>query len=121
MIEVPKSVREAYALGKKNGATKWADAIQKEMENVCLAFRIGADGETIPIGYQKIRCHLFFDIKQEDFRCKTRLVAGGHTTEAPATITYASVMPQETVRIALLLAGLMYLEVKPRTLKTRTS
>jgi hypothetical protein len=67
------------------------------MENICLAFWIGADGETIPIGYQKIRCHLIFDIKQEDFRRKARLVAGGHTTEAPATITYASVVSRETV------------------------
>ena len=50
-IEVPNSVREAYALDKKNGDTKWADAIRKEMGNVLLAFRIGADGETIPIGY----------------------------------------------------------------------
>ena len=62
-IEVPSSVREAYALDKKNGDTKWADAIQKEMVNVCLASQIGADGETIPISYQKIRCHLTFDIK----------------------------------------------------------
>jgi hypothetical protein len=33
-IEVPNTVREAYALDGKNGDTKWADAIQKEMENV---------------------------------------------------------------------------------------
>ena len=55
---------------------------------------------------------LFFDIKQEDFRRKARLVAGGHTTDATATITYASVVSQEKVRISLLLAGLMDLEVK---------
>ena len=96
-IEVTNSVREAYALDKKNGDTKWADAICKEMENICLAFWIGADGETIPIGYQKIRCHLIFDIKQDDLSCKACLVAGGHTTEAPATITYASVVSRETV------------------------
>jgi len=33
---------------------------------------------------------MIFDIKQDDFRRKARLVAGGHTTEAPATVTYAS-------------------------------
>ena len=82
------------------------------MENGCLAFRIGADGETIPIGYQKVRCHLIVDIKQEDFRRKACLVAGGHNTEKPATITYASVVSRETLQIALLLAGLMELEVK---------
>ena len=40
------------------------------------------------------------------------MVAGGHTTEAPATITYASVVSGETLQIALLLAALMDLEVK---------
>ena len=45
-------------------------------------------------------------------RRNARLIAGGHSTEASATITYASVVSRETVRIALLLAGLMELEVK---------
>ena len=94
-------------LDKKNGNTKWADAIQKEMENICLAFWIGADGETIPIGYQNIQCHLIFDIKQEDFCHKAHLVASGHTTEAPSTITYASVISRETVQILLLLVAVM--------------
>jgi hypothetical protein len=55
---------------------------------------------------------MVFDIKQEDFRRKARLVAGGHTTEPPATITYASVVSRESVRIALLLAALNDVQVK---------
>ena len=55
---------------------------------------------------------MVFDIKQEDFRRKARLVAGGHTTEPPATVTYASVVSRESVRIALLLAALNDVEVK---------
>jgi hypothetical protein len=47
-----------------------------------------------------------------DFRCKARPVAGGHRTEAPATITYASVVSRETVRLALTIAALNDLEVK---------
>ena len=43
---------------------------------------------------------------------KARLVAGGHTAAAPATITYASVVSRESVRIALLLAALNDVEVK---------
>ena len=111
-IEVPRTVREAYELDRKNGNTLWADAIKKEMEMVRTAFRIADDGEVIPIGSQRIRCHMIFDIKREDFRRKARLVAGGHTTQAPATITYASVVSRETVRIALLLAALNDVEVK---------
>ena len=48
----------------------------------------------------------------EDFRQKARLVTGGHMTVAPATITYASIVSRETVRIALLLAALNDLGVK---------
>ncbi len=48
----------------------------------------------------------------EDFRQKARLVAGGHRTEAPATITYASVVSHETMRLALPIASLNDLEVK---------
>jgi hypothetical protein len=55
---------------------------------------------------------MVFDIKMEDFTCKARLVAGGHKTNAPATITYASAVSHETVRIALLMAALNDLEVK---------
>jgi hypothetical protein len=82
------------------------------MECVQTAFCIADDGEVIPIGYQQIRCHMIFDVKREDFRCKARLVAGGHTTASPATITYASVVSRESVHIALLLAALNYVEVK---------
>ncbi len=39
-------------------------------------------------------------------------MAGGHLTEAPATITYASVVSCETVRLALTFASLNDLEVK---------
>ena len=50
-------------------------------------------------------------IKMTDFRCKARLVAGGHMTTAPAAMTYASVVSRETVRIALTLAALNDLDV----------
>jgi hypothetical protein len=39
-------------------------------------------------------------------------VAGGHTTEAPASLTNASVVSRESVRIALTMAALNDLEVK---------
>ena len=55
---------------------------------------------------------MVFDIKMEDFRQKARLVAGGHITKALATITYASVVSRETVRIAIMTSALDDLEVK---------
>jgi hypothetical protein len=111
-IEVPKTVKEALALDRKNGNTLWADAIAKEMKEVCIAFNILPDGRSEPIGYQKIPCHTIFDVKMEDFWQKAQLVAGGHLTQAPATITYASVVSRETMRLALTFASLNDLEVK---------
>jgi hypothetical protein len=40
------------------------------------------------------------------------MVAGGHTTEAPKTLTYASAVSRESVRIVLTMAALNDLEVK---------
>jgi hypothetical protein len=48
----------------------------------------------------------------EDFWRKARLVAGGHMTKPPATITYASVVFCEAVRIALSMAALNDLNFK---------
>jgi hypothetical protein len=82
------------------------------MKDVRDAFNLLLNGQSVPIGYQKISCYMIFDIKREDFRRKTRLVAGGHWTKAPATITYTSVVSHEIVCIALLMAALNDLEVK---------
>ncbi len=76
-IELPKTVSKALELNKKNGNNLWADAIAKEMKDVCVAFKILLDEQSAPIGYQKIPCHMIFDIKMEDFRHKARLVLAG--------------------------------------------
>ena len=44
--------------------------------------------------------------------CKAMFVAGGHMTEAPATITFASIISRKTVRIDLMIITLNDLEVK---------
>ncbi len=111
-IEVPKTVKEALTLDRKNGNTLWVDAIAKEMKEVWIVFNILPDGHSAPNGYQKIPCHMIFDVKMEDFQQKARLVACGHLTQAPATITYASVVSRETVRLALTFASLNDLKVK---------
>ena len=63
-------------------------------------------------GFQEIKCHMIFDVKiGENFCRKARLVVGGHTTDAPATLTYSSVVSRDSVRIALTIAALNGLEV----------
>ena len=58
---------------------------------------------------------MIFDFKMLDsdglFRRKARYVAGGHTTENPAALTYTSTVSQYLVRIALTLAALNGLDV----------
>ena len=53
----------------------------------------------------------------EDFCCKARYVTQGNMTEAPKTLTYASVVSRDSVRIALILAALNDLEVKSADIK----
>jgi hypothetical protein len=65
-IEIPKTVKEALALDRKNGNTLLVDAIKKEMREERIAFNILPDGSSAPIGYQKILCHMIFDVKMED-------------------------------------------------------
>jgi ribosomal protein L31E len=111
-IEVPRTYDDCVRLDRQNNNTLWQDAIRQEMSKVRVAFQVLDDGETIPPAHQMIRCHMVYDVKMENFRRKARFVAGGHMTEAPATITYASVVSRESVRIALTLAALNGLEVK---------
>jgi hypothetical protein len=112
-IKIPKSVQEALAFDKENGDTLWWDAICTEMKNVRPAFEEWSKPlSDIPIGYQEFRCHLIFDVKMgENFRRKARFVAGGHTTDVPSTLTYASVVSRDSVRIALTIAALNDLKI----------
>ena len=83
------------------------------MINIRPALEIWENSEDLLVGYQKIKCHIIFDIKLgENFRRKARYVAGGHTTETPASLTYSSVVARDSVRITFLLAALNDLDVK---------
>ena len=71
----------------------------------------------MPIEYQRVNCHIIFDIKMEDLRRKVRLVAGGHVKNPQATIIYATVFSMETVRIDLTLAALNDIPVEVADIK----
>ena len=80
------------------------------MNNSRIAFQVLDADDQPPIGYTEITCHLIFDVKM-DLTRKARYVAGGHLTDPPSSMTYASVVGRETVRIAFLLAALNDLKV----------
>jgi hypothetical protein len=46
-----------------------------------------------------------------EFSRKARFVAGGHTTEAPTSMTYSSVVSRESVRLAFLIAALNDIDI----------
>jgi hypothetical protein len=104
-IEIPKTVEQAQALDRKTGTTCWMDAIRKEMKNCAKAFEILPEGSRMPVGHTHIKCHLVFDVKHGSLERKARQVAGGHMIDAPASITYASVVSRESVQIAFMLAA----------------
>ena len=112
-IRIPKSVEEAKCLGQENGDSQWWEAICNEMRNVRPALEVWEkDVEHITPGYQQIKCHMIFDVKMgENFSPKARFVAGGHTTEAPMSLTYSSVVSRDSVRIILLIAALNGLQL----------
>jgi hypothetical protein len=111
-IEVPKSWDDCVKLDKENDNILWQDAARKEMKNLRIEFKIINGEKSVPPAYQDICCHMIFDVKMEDSRRNARFVAGGHTADTPHSMTYASVVSRESVRIALTLAALNDLDVK---------
>ena len=47
------------------------------MKKIIPALKILEEGSKPPVGYQKITCHMIFDVKMDFYR-KARFVAGGH-------------------------------------------
>ena len=109
-IRVPRSVKDALSLDEENGNSFWIESIRKEMKNNKVAFDILDRGKKAPVGHKRVPCHLIFDVKM-DFSRKARFVAGGHVTAPPTSLTYASVVSRESVRIAFLLAALNDLDI----------
>ena len=112
--ELPKTVEHDIPLDTKNGKTLWSDAISKELENGKVVFEILPDVKRAP-GHQFMQCHIIFSIKMEEFRCKVRLVAGGHMTKAPAPIMDACVVYREMAKTALMIAALKTLRLSLMT------
>ena len=110
--ELSKTLKQALILGTKNGNISWEDSISKELENIIVVIKILLNGAKAPIDHQFVQFNMVVDIKMEDFRHKARVVAGGHMTEAPATIEYASVVWTETIKVALMITTLNEDEVK---------
>jgi hypothetical protein len=115
-IEVPTSIDHARCLDASNGNILWQDAIDLEMPNVKVAFEILESDQPIPKRWTKSSGHLVFDVKM-DFTRKARWVKDGHRTPTPTESTYAGVVSQESVRIALTYAALNGIDVQAADIK----
>ena len=111
-IEVPRTWKEAVEIDRKNGNTLWQDAVRKEMKTVRPAFEVHDGEERDLVGFTKITGHIIFMVKLgENFRRKARYVADGHKTDPPSTLTYASAVSRDSVRLFFLIAALNGLDV----------
>jgi len=109
-IHLSTSIADAWRLDKENGNMLWIDAFCKELDAIMIAFEVQYEEVKHIPGYKQIPGHIVWDVKM-DFTHKACYVAGGHQTNPPKVLTCSSVVSRESVRIALLLAGLNDLEV----------
>ena len=111
-LEVLKNYRDCVRIDTENNNTLWQDATCAEMKTVRPAFEIHEGSILDLVGYQKINCHLVYDIKLvENFHRKARYCANGLTTETPSSLTYLSVISRDSVHIALTVAALNELDI----------
>lgn len=76
-----------------------------------LALKLLDQDTKAPIGFKWIKCHMIFDVKM-DFTQKECYVAGGRMMDPPTSLTYSSVVSQDSIRIAFLLAASNDLDVQ---------
>ena len=87
-IKIPTSWDHAAKIDTKNSNQLWRDAIAKEMKNVCVAFDILEDHQSVPVGQTKASGYLIQDVKM-DFTRKAQWVKDGHRTADPLGSNYA--------------------------------
>jgi hypothetical protein len=79
--ELPKVIKNAIFLDKKNRKSLWQDTIWTKLRQPtdCQTFKVLDWGEDIPKGYQEIPFPIVFDVKY-GLQHKAWLVAGGYWT-----------------------------------------
>jgi hypothetical protein len=114
-IEVPKpmDVTCAFEIDSVTNTTHWAIAMEKEVKTVLPALDVKAEGDTsVPVGSQPVGLLTVFDVKMDMTR-KVWICARGDQTDAPLSVTYASVVARESIRLGFLIAALNDLNVLP--------
>ena len=105
--DTPRDVKEACELDRQNGNTFWADAIQCELNQLFEydTFHHKGQLQKTPNGYQPIRCHFVFDVKQSG-KHKAHFVAGSHMMNPAKDSVYSDVFGLRSLCIISFLAEL---------------
>ena len=94
-ITIPRTYEESTKFDEANGNKLWQNTWHKEMTNVKIAFKFLDDGIPPPPCYKQMHCFIIFDVKM-DLTRKARFVAGGHLTNTPTSMIYASLVSGES-------------------------
>ena len=64
-VKVPRNVKHALEIDKKNGTKGWGDSISLELNQLkdCKTFKVVPDGERMPPGCNRIPYHIVMDVK----------------------------------------------------------
>ena len=81
----------------------------KEVKTALPALRILEPDEAVPPGYTQIDLMTVFDVKM-DLTRKARICARGDQTDPPVSVTYASVVTRESIRLDILSADIGFIE-----------
>jgi hypothetical protein len=105
--EVPRNHVHAMELDKRNGNTRWRDSEALEISQVNEYDTFQDLGHKrhnkAPKDYTHITLHFVYAVKH-DGRYKSRIVAGGHLTEAPIESIYSGVVSLRGIRFITFLA-----------------
>ena len=104
-FEPPTSVVYSKRLDQKNDNALQTDAMNRDIENLKVAFDILEDGTKITVGYNKAYGHLVFDDRMT-LEHKSLQVKDVHRTPELEWSTFPSVVSRESARIMLTNAAL---------------
>ena len=111
---VPRNHNEAMELDRLNKNDKWSKSEELEVKQLMEYHTFKDHGHRsknkAPDGYKRITLHMVYAVKH-DGRHKSRIVAGGHLTDAPVESVYSGVVSLRGVRLVIFLAELNGLKV----------
>ena len=110
-IIVPSTLQEVLEIDKMYGYNLSEYAIETEIYNVCVVFKLLEEDESLPARCKLIGYHIIFDVKM-DLTRKVRLVVSRHRNKpVPTHLRFSSVVSRDSVGIMLLIAALNNLKV----------